>query len=68
MQCLRELAQQLDAGNGKQGIVEILRRKAAAEYGESDVQVLGSLPKLFGWAEKGELYSDGLARVAPSSR
>lgn len=57
MQSLRDLAQSLDLSNGKHCVMEMLRKKAAAEYGESDLPVLGVLSELFEWAEKGKLYS-----------
>ena len=39
--------------------MEVSRTKAAAEYGESDISVLGVLSELFDWAEKGKFYSGG---------
>jgi hypothetical protein len=67
MQSLRDLALQLDASDGKQSVMKMLRMKAAAEYGESDVNVLGILSEIFEWVEKGKFYggeSTGAARSA----
>lgn len=57
MHCLRDLAQELDASDGKHSVIEMLRKKAAKEYGKGDVHVLGILSELFQWVEKGEFYS-----------
>lgn len=43
MQSLRDLAQDLDSSDGTHRVIEMLRKKAAAEYGESDVDVLSIL-------------------------
>jgi hypothetical protein len=67
MQSLRDLALQLDASDGKHSVMRMLRKKAAAEYGESDVNALGILSELFEWVEKGKCYggeSTGAARLA----
>ena len=57
MQSLRDLALRLDANDGSHSVMKMLRKKAAAEYGESDVNVLGILSELFEWVEKGKFYS-----------
>lgn len=56
VEALRDLALQLDASDGKHGVMSMLREKAAPEHGESDVNVLGILSELFEWMEKGEFY------------
>lgn len=58
MQSLRDLAQELDASSGRYGVMKMLRKKAAAEYVESDINVLGILSELFEWAKKGFFYRD----------
>lgn len=68
MQSLRDLAQQLDASDGKHVVMEMLRKKAAAEYGESDVNVLGILSELFKWVEKGKFYSGEYAGATLAAR
>ena len=57
MQSLRDLAQDLDSSNGTHRVMEMLRKKAAAEYGESNVDVLSILSELFEWVDKGSFYS-----------
>jgi hypothetical protein len=57
MQSLRDLALQLDASEGEHIMMKMLREKAAPEYGESDVDALGILSELFGWAVKGKFYA-----------
>ncbi|GAB7331121.1 hypothetical protein MBLNU13_g02603t1 [Cladosporium sp. NU13] len=57
MQSLRDLAQNLYSSDGMRGVMETMRKKAAAEYGGTDVNVLGILSELFEWVEKGKLYS-----------
>lgn len=56
MQALRDLAEKLDANSGKHRVMKMLRKMAAVEYGEGDVNVLGVLSELFEWVPKGELY------------
>jgi hypothetical protein len=58
MRSLRDLARQLDvSSSGRHGVMRMLRKKAAAEYDESDARLLGILSELFEWREKGKLYS-----------
>lgn len=57
MRDLRDLARHIDASEGVRSIMKVLRKKAAAEYEESEVLALGVLPELFGWVEKGKVYS-----------
>jgi hypothetical protein len=57
MQSLRDLALQLDASNGGHSVMKMLREKAAPEYGEGDVNLLGVFSELFEWVEKGKFYS-----------
>ena len=64
MQSLRDLAQQLDASKGRHCVMRMLRKKAAAEYGEGDMRLLGVLSEIFEWVKKGELYSDEHASAA----
>jgi len=68
MQSLRDLAQSLDSSDGKHRVMEILRKKAAAEYDESDAHVLGVLSELFEWVENGEFYSGGSTGAALAAR
>lgn len=57
MPALRDLARQIDASEGVRSVMKVLRKKAAAEYEESEVLALGVLSELFGWVEKGKVYS-----------
>lgn len=68
MQSLRDLVQNLDSSGGNQRVMTALRKKAAAEYGESDVNVLGILSELFEWVEKGKFYSGESTGAALAAR
>jgi len=68
MQSLRDLALQLEASDGKHSVMKMLRKKAAAEYGEDDVNALGILSELFEWVAKGKFYGGGSAGAARAAR
>lgn len=64
MQSLKDLARQLDASEGIRSVMKVLRKKAAAEHEEGDMHALGILAELFGWLEKGTVYSQRAADAA----
>jgi hypothetical protein len=68
MRSLRDLAQQVGSGNGRQSVMYMLWKKAAAEFDVSDVRLLGVLSELFEWVEKGKFYSDKPAGGAVAQR